>query len=345
MLAMNYDQITVLIPAYKPDRRLNKLVDDLIETGFSHIVVIDDGGGAPYADIFRDLAGKARVLTHEVNRGKGAGLKTGIRDIMSTPGMGIVTADADGQHAPADVARVADALIASPDSLILGTRDKKKMPLRSKTGNTLTCGVFGLLTGLWISDTQTGLRGLPACALERFCALEGDRYEYEINMLICASETHLPVREVEIETIYLDNNASSHFNGLRDGLKIYALMFRQAGKFCLSSFISAVLDYGLFVILYYWIGLVEVYCQIIARIASSLFNYFANSKLVFGKKTSRRSLVRYYALAACILLCSCAGLKVLTLIHVPAVVAKVIVDGLLFVVSYRVQRSKVFENA
>ena len=173
---MNYESVAVLIPAYKPDRRLNKLVDKLIAKGFHRIVVIDDGGGAAYADIFRDLSGKATVLTHEVNRGKGAGLKTGIREIMKTPGVGIVTADADGQHTPDDVAKIADALIAHPDALILGSRDKKAMPLRSKAGNTLTCGVFGLLTGMWISDTQTGLRGLPACALEAFSNLEGDRY-------------------------------------------------------------------------------------------------------------------------------------------------------------------------
>ena len=61
---MNYESIAVLIPAYKPDRRLNKLVDELIAKGFHRIVVIDDGGGAAYADIFRDLAGKATVLTH-----------------------------------------------------------------------------------------------------------------------------------------------------------------------------------------------------------------------------------------------------------------------------------------
>ena len=164
---MKYDSIAVLIPAYKPDRRLNKLVDDLREAGFINVVVVDDGGGEPFADIFADLRGKATVLTHPVNRGKGAALKTGLTEIMKTPGVGVVTADADGQHTPADVAKIADALLENPNTLIMGSRDKKAMPPRSKAGNTLTCGVFGLLTGLWISDTQTGLRGLPASALKR----------------------------------------------------------------------------------------------------------------------------------------------------------------------------------
>lgn len=341
---MNYDSVAVLIPAYKPDRRLNKLVDELIEKGFSRIVVIDDGGGAAYADIFRDLSGKATVLTHEVNRGKGAGLKTGIREIMKTPNVSLVTADADGQHTPADVAKIADALIAHPDSLILGSRDKKVMPLRSKAGNTLTCGVFGLLTGLWISDTQTGLRGLPASALEAFSVLDGDRYEYEINMLIKANELKIPVEEVSIETIYIDNNSSSHFNGLKDGLKIYRLMFRQAGRFCLASIISAVVDYVMFALALYVGGWDAVPAQIAARIISSLLNYSLNSRMVFGRKATARSFIMYYGLAVCILACSCAGLKLLTLVHVPELLAKIIVDGALYLVSYRVQRSRIFSK-
>ena len=339
---MKYDSIAVLIPAYKPDRRLNKLVDDLREAGFMNIVVVDDGGGEPFADIFADLRGKATVLTHPVNRGKGAALKTGLTEIMKTPGIGVVTADADGQHTPADVAKIADAILENPNALIMGSRDKKAMPPRSKAGNTLTCGVFGLLTGLWISDTQTGLRGLPASALKRFSALEGDRYEYEINMLIAASEDKIPVKEVEIETIYIDNNASSHFNALKDGLRIYKLMFRQAGKFVVSSLVSALIDIALFALLHYAAGWSRIAAQIGARVVSALVNYMLNSRMVFGKKMSGQSLLKYAVLAVFILACSCAGHWVLEQLHVPAILATIIVDGLLYIVSYRVQRSKVF---
>ena len=341
---MKYDNIAVLIPAYKPDRRLNQLVDDLLEAGFPHIVVVDDGGGAAYAPIFADLAGKATVLTHPVNRGKGAALKTGLREIAKTPGVSVVTADADGQHTPADIAKIAEALIASPETLILGSRDKKAMPLRSKAGNTLTCGVFGLLTGLWLGDTQTGLRGLPAGALQRFAALEGDRYEYEINMLICASEQRIPVKEVEIETIYIDNNASSHFNALKDGLKIYRLMFRQAGKFMLASLISALLDVLLWSLAHYALGWGRVAAQVGARVISAVVNYLLNSRMVFGKKPTNQSFARYALLALFILGCSCLGHMVFEWLHVPGLLSKIIVDGLLYLLSYRIQRAKVFAS-
>lgn len=343
---MNYDSIAVLIPAYKPDERLITLVDDLRAAGFTRLVVIDDGGGAAYQHIFDALSGKADVLVHEVNRGKGAGLKTGLTYIRKWKGVGVVTADCDGQHTPADVAKIADALLAEPDALILGSRDKRQMPPRSKAGNTLTCGVFALLTGLRISDTQTGLRGLPACALERFSQLEGDRYEYEINMLIDASRIPLKVREVTIETIYIDNNSSSHFNAIKDGLRIYRLMFRQAGRFLLSAVLCTVLEYLLYSLLVYnafpmhlngWIA------QLIVRCISSPVNYALNSKMVFERKPSGRTFLAYCALVVGALVASSAGIWLLQTIGLPPVLSKLIVDCVLFFVNYRVQRNVIFK--
>ena len=328
---MKYDQIAVLIPAYKPDKRLITLVNELRATGFTRIVVIDDGGGQAYRHIFDALDGKADVLVHEVNRGKGAGLKTGLEYIRKWPGVGVVTADCDGQHTPADCRKIADALLAEPDALILGSRDKSQMPPRSKVGNTLTCGVFALLTGMRISDTQTGLRGMPACVLERFSKLDGDRYEYEINMLIDASRIPLPVREVTIETIYIDNNSSSHFHAIRDGLRIYGLMFRQAGKFLCSSVLCTLLEYLLYTVMVYplhmdgWIG------QLIVRVISSPVNYYLNSKMVFEKKPSGRTFAA-----------SSGGIWLLETIHLPPVLSKIIVDCVLFFINYRVQRNRIF---
>ena len=338
---MKYDNITVLIPAYKPDERLIKLVDDLIEAGFRRVVVVDDGGGETYRPIFEALSGKARVLTHPVNRGKGAALKTGLKHIMQKPSDGVVTADADGQHTPADIARIADSLIAHKGALILGSRDKKAMPPRSKAGNTLPCAVFGLLTGLWISDTQTGLRGLPPEALEAFSKLDGDRYEYEINMLIAASAMRMPVVEETIETIYIDNNASSHFNALKDGLRIYKLMFREAGRFCLSSVISFVVDFLIFNLLHYAFGAGRVLSQVIARLISAPLNYALNTHMVFGKKPSKQSFGKYALLAVCILGISCLGHALLDKV-LPAWLAKLLIDGVLYFVSYRLQRTQVF---
>ena len=340
---MSYEQIAILIPAYKPDERLIKLVDDLRQAGFARIVAVDDGGGEAYRSFFEAIQGKAQVLVHEVNRGKGAALKTGLAFIgRQWPGTGVVTVDADGQHTPEDAKKIADALMAQPDALILGSRDKKQMPPRSKVGNTITCVLFGMLTGLHISDTQTGLRGLPASQLERFSKLDGDRYEYEINMLIECSRAKIPVKEVTIETIYIDGNASSHFNALKDGLRIYALMFRQAGKFMLSSLGCWLLEYILFIVLGITTGLAQGVRQVIVRVISSICNYTLNSLFVFESKPNGKSFLRYCILAACILGLSVLGLRLLETLGVPEALAKPIVDVILYLVSYRVQRSRVF---
>ena len=222
---MAYAGIAALIPSYRPDGELSRVVEGLRAVGFSRIVVVDDGNGEAGRRFFEHLGEGVEVLRHAENRGKGAALKTGLAHIAKGGGWAVVTADADGQHAPSDCAKVADALSRSPESLILGVRDKSRMPSRSKAGNRITCMAVGLLFGLWVSDTQTGLRGLPASALARFARLRGDRYEYENTMLIAAKEAGMGVVEVGIETIYMEGNASSHFNAVKDSARIYRLLF------------------------------------------------------------------------------------------------------------------------
>lgn len=347
---MKYDGVAVLIPAYKPDDRLVQLVKVLSQRGFRRLVVVDDGGGEDFQPIFQRLEGRAEVLTHPVNRGKGAALKTGLSHIQAQlPGVGVVTADADGQHTPEDIERLAQALTQSPEALILGVRRKSEMPLRSKAGNTLTCVIFGAMTGMWVSDTQTGLRGLPAQALSEFCQLEGERYEYEINMLVSARQQRLRVVELPIATVYIDGNRSSHFRPLQDGLRIYAQLFRQLGSFAGSSLAACLVDYGLFTLinlllrgrahpdLQLWLAVAG------ARVVSSLVNYFLNQQLVFRKRQSGwGTFVRYYLLVALVMLLNYLIILGLTDLGLGKLFAKLIADGALFAASYKVQDKLVF---
>ena len=343
---MKYDQITVLIPAYKPDEKLVKLVDDLIAADLRRIVVVDDGGGEAYKPIFDAIREKAHVLTHPVNRGKGAALKTGLKHIMKKPGGGVVTADADGQHTPADIARIADVLLEKPDTLVIGSRDKKAMPPRSKAGNTLTCAVFGLLTGLWLNDTQTGLRGLPKSALEAFSDLEGDRYEYEINMLLTAAQSGMPVIEEWIETVYLDDNASSHFNPLKDSLKIYLCIF----KFAASSLLAFVIDYVL-VLLFSaltksWPPSASLNFSVIAaRLISATVNFTVNRKVVFnGNECLWKAVLKYAALALIVLGLNLLLMHLLTGLGWSIPLAKIVVEIILFCMNFVVQGRFVYRK-
>ena len=345
---MANDTLQILIPAYKPDDKLNKLIDDLHAAGFGSVVVVDDGGGEPFRDIFaRAREQGATVLTHEVNRGKGAALKTGLKYIAEhAPGSYVVTADADGQHRPEDIRKVADGIAQYPDALLLGSRDKKQMPPRSRAGNTLTCVVFGLTTGLWINDTQTGLRVLPPSTLERFSQIEGDRYEYEMNMLVIAKREKVPVKEIEIETIYIDDNKSSHFNALRDGMRIYKLLFRQFAKYAGSSIIAFLVDYALAIILRLFFPASVTIPTYGARAVSSLVNFLINKNLVFkNDKDNRFAIVKYYVLVVIVALLSVQLIKLMHLvIGIPYIISKVIADVILFICNYKIQEKYVFRR-
>jgi putative flippase GtrA len=336
----------VLIPAYKPDERMLALIDALKARGFIRLIVVDDGCGEGYAPIFRRAAeAGAHVLTHPVNRGKGAALKTGLKHILATGACPVVTADADGQHAPEDVEAIARRLGEMPNALVLGVRDKSRMPARSRFGNTLTCWTLGAVSGLWIQDTQTGLRGLPECALAAFSELEGDRYEYEMSMLLRARQDRMQVEQIVIRTIYIDDNRGSSFHVLRDSVLIYGRLLRQLIAFLGSSAVAALIDLTLFTVLHILYPHLLMVAVVAARAVSATVNYLVNRNLVFRADGNARSVVRYYTLAFVMVVLSYLIIRGLSFLHIPAVPAKILGDAALLVFNYHVQRRLVFRNA
>jgi glycosyltransferase involved in cell wall biosynthesis len=336
--------VAVLIPAYKPDERMLRLIDELKALGFERLIVIDDGSGETYAPLFeRASAAGAAVLAHPVNRGKGAALRTGLAHILEGRPCPVVTVDADGQHAPGDVLKVAQKLLEAPEALVLGVRDKSQMPPRSKFGNTLTCWTLGAISGLWIDDTQTGLRGLPAGALEALSTLSGDRYEYEMSMLLHARRERMPVEQVVIETIYIDNNRGSSFRVLRDSVRIYVIMLRQLLAFLGSSAVTAAIDLLLFTVLHIIYPDLLMVAVVAARVTSATVNYIINKNVVFKSPSGLRSAVRYYTLVCVMVILSYLIIRALGFIRIPTVVAKVIGDGLLLIFNYQAQRHLVFK--
>jgi glycosyltransferase involved in cell wall biosynthesis len=222
--------VAVLVPAWQPDARLPALVEALGACGFGSIVVVDDGSGPEFDGVFEGLRGVdgVRVLRQARNMGKGCALKTGMGFVLGEmPGVvGVVTADADGQHAVADVVRVAEVL-RDGEAVIGVRRFTGDVPLRCRVGNALTRRIFGALTGVRVSDTQTGLRGFPMGMLAELAMLRGERYEYEMVVLarLCRSGAR-PV-EVAIETVYLEGNRSSHFRPVRDSVRILVALVRS----------------------------------------------------------------------------------------------------------------------
>jgi glycosyltransferase involved in cell wall biosynthesis len=226
-----YSRTIVLLPVYRPGPRLTELVVELLTEvpSASHIVIVDDGNDTGCRHLSAAEALGCTVLRHPANLGKGAALKTGFEHVRATrPGFDVVCADTDGQHRAADIRLVAERLGAG--RVVLGVRDSRQMPARSRFGNTLTRWLFRAATGREVDDTQTGLRGLPADLLGRLCAIPGDGFEYEMNMLLDAVAADRPIEQVPVPVRYLDGNEASNFSGIADSVRVYLPLIRYAAN-------------------------------------------------------------------------------------------------------------------
>ena len=332
----------VVIPAYEPDEKLLRVVAELKRDTDYAIVVVNDGSSEAAEPVFAALPEGVTLLRHAQNRGKGRALKTAYEYIAAhfPQSEGIVTVDADGQHLPADVVRVSEDWEAHPETLVLGSRRfTGTVPWRSRAGNAITRVVFRLSTGVSVYDTQTGLRAFAVSRIPMMLEMRGERYEYEINILLYATRQHMPIREVTIETVYIADNASSHFHPMRDSWRIYKMIL----LFAASSLLAAAVDYVLVLSLSALFakqaqGL--LWSVVLARVISSFLNYMLNHKLVF-EDCSRRSVFRYYLVAAGIM---AANYGLLSLISgvMPLALAKLLVELALYPLSFYLQRRFVF---
>lgn len=337
-------KVGILIPAYQPDEKLTAFAADCVDAGYS-VFVINDGSteGLEIFDEIGEFPG-VTVLGYGENHGKGYALKFGIAAMARRGFTGVITADADGQHRIHDLENIEHAMRMNTASLILGSRNTDEMPPRSKTGNRLTRTLFRLLYGIGLSDTQTGLRGIPLTAetLPALLALSGDRYEYEMQMLM-DSKKLFPggIVEVPIETVYLENNKSSHFRPLRDGGRIYAVLLKSLPLFLLSSLLAFGLDYGLFNTFFYVLSLGTVASTIIARIISVTVNYTVNRYGVFraGDRESEYNIKNYALLAAAILAVNTGIMYFfVNILGLPAFAVKIAVECGLYIISFTVQQ-------
>ena len=310
------------------------------------VLIVDDGSGSEYTRIFSECAGVqgVEVLKHEANQGKGGALKTGIAHILrgrpST--LGIVTADADGQHSAEDVLRLARSLEETPTALFLGTRDfGPNTPWRSRAGNLLTRRLVRLLIGHAVSDTQTGLRGIPRALAGRLLEIRSSGYEFELDMLIAAKHHGVLLIEQPIRTIYEPGNPSSHFNPLFDSMRIYFVLLR----FGALSLATAILDNIVFGIGYFLTSNIAV-SQAMGRTIAVLFNYGAARRAVFLSRASHAVLLpRYLLLVAASGFASYGLIALLrSAFGTPVIAAKLMAESLLFIANFAVQRDFVFKR-
>lgn len=353
----------IVIPSYEPDARLVHLVEELrLRAPGCEILVVDDGSGPRYARVFEQAvtAGALLIGTTE-NAGKAQALRTGFTWAMrERPGRTVICADSDGQHRVHDILRVAAALGehedptgaatsgSAPMVVLGGRRFTGAVPVRSRLGNALSRFAFRLATGVPIGDTQTGLRGYPAAALPWLLSVPGERFAYELQILLEATTRGYVVEEVPIDTVYLDHNASSHFRPVVDSARVLLPLLLYG----VSSFVSFLVDTIALLLLHVLTN--SLFVSVVgARVVSAAGNFVLNRRLVFRRGQGagsralpvRSQLMRYAALAVAMLGANDVALKGLSVLGVPLLGAKVLIEAALYVVSFQVQRAFVFGRA
>lgn len=344
-------KVTIIIPSLNPDEKLVKLVENLTNSGYKDIIVVNDGSSKEYDKYFKSIKENVVLLTHAINLGKGRALKTAFNEYLNNHKDkmgGVITVDSDGQHKIEDIKKINKKLLNSKSSLILGARNfnDKNVPFRSKFGNKLTRVIFSFLTGIKVKDTQTGLRGITPKYIETLMNIQGERFEYEMNMIMFAKNSDINIEEETIETVYIQGNKSSHFNPLTDSFKIYLIFF----KYILASMISFIVDIGLYKLFFnLLIKSVSNYAIMIAtigaRVISSFINYKINKNTVF-KSSSKNSIIKYYIL--CMIQMIVSALLVSYIYKFIGqkgeVLIKIIVDIILFFMNFKIQKEWVFKK-
>lgn len=335
------EKIIVLIPAYEPTTCMLNLLKELKKYNLKTIVV-NDGSDTKYNDIFVEAEKFATVLKHDVNKGKGFALKTGLKYInrIIKNNYTVVTMDCDGQHNASDAIKISKYSLENPDKLVLGKRLRsKKTPLRSRFGNSITRFFYRITTGLDVYDTQTGLRAFSEKLIPFLLLIEGDRFEYEMNVLLKCASNKIKIKEIEIETIYIDNNSHSHFNTIKDSILVYKEIF----KFLMSSMCSFIIDYLLYSIIVS-VSNKLILSNIIARIISATVNYNINKKIVFNNKDKGfKQVFEYFILAVIILIFNTIILNLfVNCFLMNKYAAKIITEIVLLTLSWIVQKKMIF---
>ncbi|MBO4693736.1 MAG: bifunctional glycosyltransferase family 2/GtrA family protein [Clostridia bacterium] len=348
-------KIPVVIPSYEPDDCLVSTCETLILSGIKNIIVVNDGSNTEYDRYFNAVEGlDVVVLTHTENRGKGRALKTAFEYILKEmpDSIGCITADSDGQHSQKDIMNCMNALTNNPNSLILGCRDFSgdNVPAKSKFGNELTKKICSFLCGVKVSDTQTGLRGIPIKFMAELLYVKGERFEFETYMLIQTKERY-QIFEVKIDTIYdSPKNHKTHFNPIKDSIRIYKIFAGIFLKYIVSSVSSFLLDLFLFTLFsktlkpsypFLYVTLATVF----ARLISSTYNCLVNYRFVFRSKNKITWAIFKYFILVAVQMCLSAffvtvGVKIIS--FVPDVIVKMVVDTILFFGSYYFQRRFIF---
>lgn len=349
------DNCVILIPALDPPEIFLSYIEELIQAGFKDILIVDDG--SRQKELFEKIGSfpQVTVLVHPENYGKGRALRTGLayykEHYSYDEYCGVITADSDGQHLVEDVLKISKSLAKREGKMVLGVRDfdQDNVPAKSRIGNKLTSLGFRVLIGLSVSDTQTGLRGIPNSLVDLSLSIPGDRFQYETAVLIETGKV-AGFEEIKIHTVYYDENKGTHFDPVKDSIQIFSLLLGTFFRYIFVSLSSFVVDILLFTLGTKWLfralPVRITLSTAFARIFSGTYNYALNKKFVFKSDRSVAATGFSYLLL-CVVQCAVsAGLvtAICSLLPLDEVPVKTVVDIFLFFVNYKIQKNFIFKN-
>lgn len=191
-------RVAALIPAYRCPDRVGAVVAG-VRAHLADVLVVDDGSGDGTGEAARRAG--ARVVVHEVNRGKAAALRSGLAVLLGEPHSHVLMLDADGQHDPADVPHFLAA--AGEADFVLGNRlwNPAAIPPRRFWTNFLGTRALQLMTGFPLEDSQCGFRLVSAAMLRRM-GLVGRRYAIDTEILVRAGKVGGRFAHVPVSVIY-----------------------------------------------------------------------------------------------------------------------------------------------
>lgn len=343
------NEILIIIPAYNPPIKLFEALLTKLEGAFKHVLIVNDGSDESFNDFFKKLEKKYHVLKHEYNLGKGEAIKTAYKfaydnykDVLA-----YVVIDCDNQHDIEDMINCCKAAIERPDSLVIGVRDFSldTVPFKSKAGNKITRLMFKWLFNKDITDTQTGLRAISPTIVNKLLAVSGSRYNYELKCLITCCEENIPIVEVPIKTIYIENNKESRFNPVKDSFIIY----KEFINYYLRLFIPYLISLLVFLIVFYFMNSNNdlkalIIVNIIAGIINIVTNIIMNYRNIYKHNNLGNNLV--YILKK-ILKIFIAGFIIYicyNLLNINLLLSKVLVDIILTIIIFLIFRNVGFKN-
>ncbi|WP_325892031.1 bifunctional glycosyltransferase family 2/GtrA family protein [Grimontia sp. NTOU-MAR1] len=338
-----------VIPAFNPCSNLLSLVKEIRTKTKAPVIIVNDGSSEQSSAVFdsiHDLASDdVVILEHAINFGKGAALKTAFNHVLTKLPLvkSVVTLDADGQHTINDCMRLVEKMGENPESFVLGYRSfSKDIPLKSYIGNNISRVVYSFALGYKYKDTQTGLRGVTREFMRECLSIKSNRFEFETEQLALACRKYAPgdICEIPISTIYIENNAATSFRPLVDSFRIYFVLIR----YTFSSILTALTDFFVFLIAIN-LGLSVTPSNFAARTASIGVQFFLLNKVVFKTKASYKKLTAFvlyvYGMG---LVSSWLQIGLTSQFGGSEVVAKVLVESVLFFVNFAFVRAYIFTN-